>query len=109
MADDAAVLLGHAREEAGDVLEDHERDVEGVAEAHEARALVGGVDVEHARQNGRLVRDHTHRMSAEVGEPDDQIAREARVHLVELTPVDHPSDDLMHVVGMIGVIRYELE
>ena len=39
VADDPAELLGGAGQEAGHVLEGHERDVEGVAEAHEAGPL----------------------------------------------------------------------
>ncbi len=46
VADDPAVLLGGAGEEAGHVLEGDEGDVEGVAEAHEAGAL-------HARRRCR--------------------------------------------------------
>jgi hypothetical protein len=49
--DDAAVLLVGAGQEAGHVLEGDQRDVEGVAEAHEARALDRGVDVEHAGED----------------------------------------------------------
>lgn len=48
MADDAAVLLGSSGQEAGDVLEGDDGDVEGVAEPDEASALDGGVDVKAA-------------------------------------------------------------
>src|SRR6516164_10398137 len=48
VADDAAKLLVGAGEKSGHVLEGHKRDVEGVAEAHEARALIRRVDVEAA-------------------------------------------------------------
>jgi hypothetical protein len=44
--DDAAVLLVGAGQEARHVLERDERDVEAVAEAHEARGLDARVDVE---------------------------------------------------------------
>src|SRR5439155_5793575 len=46
--DDASELLRWSRQEARDVFEDDERDVEGIAEADEARALDGRVDVEGA-------------------------------------------------------------
>ena len=45
--DDTAVLLTSAGQEAGDVHQRHQRNVEGVAETHEAGTLAGGVDVEH--------------------------------------------------------------
>src|SRR3989441_10710353 len=44
--DDAAELLRGPREEPRHVLERHERDVEAVAEPHEARRLQRRVDVE---------------------------------------------------------------
>ena len=50
MADDAALLLRRAGQEARHVDERDERDVERVADAHEARRLHRSVDVEHARQ-----------------------------------------------------------
>ena len=55
--DQAAILLGCARQEARHVDKRHDRDVEGVAEADEARGLAGGVTVEHACQHHRLVGD----------------------------------------------------
>ena len=50
VADDAAALLRRPGQEAGHVDERDERDVERVAEAHEARRLHGRVDVEGAGQ-----------------------------------------------------------
>ncbi len=49
--DDAAVLLVGPRHEAGHVDERDERDVEAVAEAHEARGLHRRVDVEDAGED----------------------------------------------------------
>ena len=57
VADDAAVLLLHAGQEAGHVHEGQQRNVEGVAEADEARRLVGGVDIQHAGLHAGLVGD----------------------------------------------------
>ena len=56
VADDAAVLLGHAGQEAGHVLEGQQRHVEGIAHAHEPRRLVRGVDVQRAREHRGLLR-----------------------------------------------------
>ena len=53
--DDAAVLLGHAGQEPGHVHEGHDRQVEAVAEADEARGLERRVDVEHPGEHRRLV------------------------------------------------------
>ena len=61
VADNALVLLIRARQEARDVDEVQQRNVERIAEADEARALVGSVDVEAARHDVRLVRDDADR------------------------------------------------
>ncbi len=91
-----------------DVLEHHEGDVEGVAEADEARALHRGVDVEDPGQHGRLVGHDTHRMTAQVGEAREDVAGEVGRHLVEDAVVDDPLYDIMHVIGLVGVVRYDL-
>ena len=88
MLDDAAVLLGGAGQEARDVLEGHERDVEAVAEAHEARGLHRGVDVEAAGQVGGLVGDDADRAAAEPAEADDDVRREVGVDLEEVAVVE---------------------
>lgn len=54
VADDAAVLLVGAGQEAGHVDDGEQRQAERVAGADEPRGLVGGVDVETARADLRL-------------------------------------------------------
>src|SRR5678816_4701227 len=88
VADDAAVFLRRSRQESGDVLERHERDVEGVAEPDEARTLDRGIDIERARQVRRLIRHDTNRAAAKPRKPDQEIAREVLVHLEEV-PVSY--------------------
>ena len=99
--DDPAELLLRAGEEAGDVLEGDERDVEGVAEADEARPLRRGVDVEDAGEEVGLVRDDADRAPAEPREADDEVLREVGVDLEELAVVDDAPDQLLHVVGLV--------
>ena len=104
MADDAAELLLDAGQEAGHVLEGDQRDVEGVAEAHEARALGRGVDVERARQEVGLVGHDADAAAVEAGEADDDVARPVAVHLEEVAVVDHCGDDALDVVGLVGIV-----
>ena len=104
MADDAAVLLGGARQEARHVDKGHERDVEGVAEAHEARALVGSVDVQSAGHHLRLVGDHAHWLAVEMGESDHDVHRVEGLRLQELAAVDDHRDDVLDVVWLLGVV-----
>ena len=72
----------------GHVDERDERDVERVAGAHEPRRLDRGVDVEHARERGRLVADDADAMAAEPREAADDVLRVARLDLEEVAVVD---------------------
>ena len=89
MADDAAVLLACAGQEPGHVLERDERDVERVAEAHEARALHGRVDVQAAGRHLRLVGHDAHRSPSQTREADDDVLRVLRHDLEEVAVVHH--------------------
>ena len=89
VADDAAVLLARAGQEAGHVLERDERNVERVAEAHEARALHGRVDVQAAGRHLRLVRHDAHRAPAETREANDDVLRVLRHDFEEVAVVHH--------------------
>src|SRR6266550_2348854 len=51
-----AVLLRHARQEAGYILEGDERNVERIAEANEARCFERRIDVENTGQHRGLIR-----------------------------------------------------
>ena len=70
VADDAVVLLLGPGQEAGHIVEDDQRDVEGVAEADEAGGFDAGVDVERAGQMPRLVGDDADRVPVEPAETD---------------------------------------
>ena len=75
VADDAAVLLVGAGQEAGHVDERDERDVERVARAHEARRLLRRVDVEGAREHLRLVADDADDVTVDAGEAAHDVHR----------------------------------
>ena len=49
----------------GHVVQEHERDVERVAQPDEPRRLVGRVHVERAAEHHRLVRDDADRLAAD--------------------------------------------
>jgi hypothetical protein len=98
VADDAGALLAAAGQEAGRVHEHDERQAEEVARAHEARALLGRVGVEHAAQVRRLVGDDPHRTPVQAGEAADEVAGPARCDLEQLAGVDQARDDRPDVV-----------
>ena len=66
---------------------------ERVAEAHEARRLLAGLDVERAGHRVRLVGDDADRAALDPGEADDDVRREQRLHLEEVAVVDDVLDD----------------
>ena len=90
VGDDPPPLLVCAREEPGNVLKDDERDVERVAEPHEPRRLARRLDVQHAGENRRLVRDDADGPAREPREPDKDVLRVMRVHLEEIPIVHDP-------------------
>src|SRR6185437_742450 len=92
--DDAAVLLVGAGEEAGDIDERAQRDVEAVAEADEARRLDAGLDVEAAGEDLGLVRDDADGAAADAGEADDDVLRVTLVDLEQVAFVDHGAHDV---------------
>ena len=106
MADDAAELLRRAGQEAGHVFEGQDRDVEGVAEAHEARALHRGIDVQAARQKRRLIgHDARSARPSMRAKPTTMFLRPVLVHFEELAIVHHAVDHVLDVVGQVGFGR----
>jgi len=53
----------------GNIFEGDERDVEGVAEAHETRALHRGIDIENPGKKGRLIADDADGAAVERANP----------------------------------------
>ena len=105
MTDDPAPLLRGPGQEARHVDERDERHVERVAGAHEPGRLVDASMSSTPGERARLVADHTDRVAAEPREPADDVLREPLAHLQELAAVDDPPDHLVHVVGLVRMIR----
>ena len=99
MLDDAVMLLAHARQEARHVDEGQDRNVERVAEADEARALLRRVDVEAAGQHHRLVGDDADGPTLDPAEADDDVGGMGRLKLEEIALVGDLPDQLVHVIG----------
>ena len=94
-----------AGQEAGHVLEGDQGDVERVAEAHEARGLDRGVDVEAAREHRGLVGHDADAAAGEAREAHHDVLGVVGLHLQEAAVVDHPLDEALHVVGTVGSPR----
>src|SRR5919197_436798 len=98
MLDDATVLLRRAGQEARHVDKRQERDVEAIAEAHEASGLYRGVDVQAAGQVCGLIGDDPDGPSAEPTEADYDVGGECRLNLEEVLVVEDGADHREHVI-----------
>ena len=104
MRDHGIVFLTGTGQETGHVDEADDGNVEGITETHEASGLAAGVHIEHTGVDLRLVGHDADTLAVETGETDDDVLREVALHFEELTVVDHRTDDLIHVVGHVGVV-----
>ena len=104
MDDNPVVFLTRTWEEAWDVYEGDERDVEGVTEADEASSLTRSVAVQCASHHHRLVSYDTDTLTIEASEADDNVLSPVTVYFEELTVVDDRTDDIVHVVALVRLI-----
>src|SRR6266478_8214118 len=107
MLDDAAEFLLCTGKEAGHVFEGDERDVEGVAEAHEARAFDGSVDVEDTGEKGWLIGDDADGAAIEARKTRDEIFREVLVDFEEVGVVNDGVNGVLDVVGLLRIVGDE--
>src|SRR5262245_15930111 len=107
--DDAAVLLRDTWEKTRNVLKGDDRNIERVAESYETRRLERCIDVEHTREHGRLVRHDPDAVTAEMREATDDVRAVVALYLVELAIVDDATDDVVHVVWLVRIVRHHLE
>ncbi len=105
VTNDPAVLLSHARHEAGDVGEGDQRDVKGIAESDKPGRLYRGIYVQHASQIQRLLRYHAYWPAVHPGKSNDDVGSKQAVDLHEVAFVHHLSDYLLHIIGLRGVLR----
>ena len=105
MADDATPFLHHAREEAGNVFDGQQGEVERVAGANEPSGFDGRIDVQTTGEHLRLVGDDAHGATAKAGEADDDVLRVSVEELDKASVVDDRFDDLHHVVRLVRVVR----
>ena len=80
-----------------------DRDVEGIAEAHKARAFHRGIDVQAAGEKSRLIGDNAHGAAIETREADNDIFRQVLVDFEEIAVIHHAMN---HVFDIVGQIRF---
>ena len=97
---DPAGLVLAADHEAGDVLEEDQRDLALRGELDE----VGALERRRAEQDA-VVGDDPDRVAVDVGEAGDERLAVARLEVVEAAAVDEPGDDLADLDGPARVGR----
>src|ERR1022692_4036439 len=107
MADDPAEFLSGAREEAGNVLEGQNRNVERVAEAHETGALDRRIDIQAAGQVGGLIGDDAHGTPVQPREAHHDVAGKVLMDFEEFAVIDHAMDGILDVIGLVGFGRHQ--
>ena len=104
LLDDPVGLEVLADHETGDVLEEHERDVDVVAELDEMCGLLGRIGVDHA-----VVAQHTHRIAVDRRPATDHRGAVTRLELFEPGTVDDATDDLADLERLAEVLADESE
>ena len=105
--DQCTVFLVRARQESGHVHESHDRNAERVAEAHEARGLARGIDIENPGEHHGLVRDEAHGAPGDAAKAGDDVFRECLLQLEEIAFIGDFEDELLDVIGLVRIVRNE--
>ena len=105
---DCVVFLSGTRKESGHVDEAHDRDVECIAEAHEAGSLARGISIENTGIGSWLIGHDAHALSVEACEAHDDVLGELRLHLEELSVVGDGRYHLIHIISLVGVVGNDL-
>ena len=97
-----------ADHEAGRVAQEQHRQLERVAQLHEARRLVGAVGVDRAAEMGGVVGDHPQRTAVDARERGDHPRAEAVAQLEHRVLVEQRLDDAAHVVDALALLGDQL-
>src|ERR1043166_3069524 len=99
--DNSAVFLIDAGQKPRNILERDQRDIEAVAKTDETRRLYRSVDVENAREIGRLICNYRDRTAAQSREADHNIWRVMFLDFKEITFVDYRVNNVADVVRLV--------
>ena len=105
MTDDSAIFLNGAGQEAGNVNQVQQRNVESVAEANETRGFIGSIDVQAAGHNFRLVGNDTDGFAVHTCEAGDDVLSPVFLVLIVFTIINDSFDYIVHVVRSVAVVR----
>ena len=105
MPDDPAIFLIRARQEAGDIYDIDQRDLERITETDEPGRFVRSIDIQAAGHDPGLVGDDPHGRTVQPCQAGDDVPgiHPMRFHIFSV--VHDAPDHLVHVVGHLGAIR----
>ncbi len=107
VGDDAAPFLIGAGQEARNIDEDEQGNVEAITGTGKAGGFFAGFYVQHPGQTHRLISDDTDALARQAGEADDDVVGVVFVDLEEGLVVDDTPDDIPHVVGLVRTFGHD--
>src|SRR5208337_1978738 len=104
MLDDAAVFLLRAGQKSRNIFESNQWDVEGVAEAHKARAFHRRVDVQRPGEDRRLIGNDADGTSVQACETNDDILGKMLVDFKEVAFIDDGVNHILNIVRLLWIL-----
>lgn len=98
----------HAGQEAWNVHQRHQWDVENIAEADKARRLVAGVDIQCSSLHRGLIGDDARHDARNTSEAAHDVGREEALHFKVSAPINDARDHLFHVNGHPRIVGYQV-
>lgn len=108
MLDNSTEFLISAWQEAWDICESHDWDLESITETDEASCFDGGVNVEATGKDLRLVGDHTDDFALNFTEACDHVFSEVWHDLVEVVAISDVLNHLEHIVWLVWIVWYDI-
>src|SRR5690242_17606664 len=100
MTNDAAMFLRDAGQKTGRINEGHQRNIETITHADEARHLIRGIDVDNPSHNRGFLSNDAHAMTTDTCQPHDRIACPIWLDFKKRILIDDLFDNLMHNVRL---------
>src|SRR3972149_1253013 len=101
------MFLVYSWEEAWHVFQRQYRYVESVAEPDETRSLDRRVDVKSPGVDLWLVGHHPYGIPVQSSKARYDVSRMVRLHLEKFSPIHYSDDYLLHIVGLVGIVRQD--
>ncbi len=94
-----------ARQEAGNIFEDQQGNVEGITEAHKASSLGTSVNIQDPRKVGGLVGHNPDGASRQSGKAHHHVFGKLSMYFHKRLGVDQLLDHFTHVIGLLRTFR----